>query len=258
LQKKKTYRRVRFDAKTILAADAQPEFAAPENRKYLSLNVDFGVDEWSFDTLSEFLAATAESPKFAFYLVNKDFSVQLQVDYYSKATRVCAKAPAREQIERIFSLFERDVERCRLPEILTAEQEGKIFIGHGRSTQWRDLKDHLHDQHGYDIQAYEIGSRAGHTIRDILEEMLEESTFALLVMTAEDETKDGNSRARQNVIHEIGLFQGKLGFHRAIMLLEEGTEEFSNVAGIQHINFPKGSIRAAFGDVLAVLRREVG
>jgi predicted nucleotide-binding protein len=116
----------------------------------------------------------------------------------------------------------------------------------------------LHEKHGYAIEAYEIGSRAGHTIRDILEEMLGASTFALLVMTGEDDTKDGKLLARQNVVHEAGLFQGKLGFSRAIILLEEGTEEFSNVHGLQQIRFSKGNIKESFGDVLAVLKREVG
>lgn len=104
--------------------------------------------------------------------------------------------------------------------------------------------------------AYEIGARAGHAIRDILEEILEKSSFALLVMTAEDETADGRRLARQNVIHETGLFQGKLGFSRAIVLLEEGTEEFSNIQGLQQIRYTKGRIKETFGEVLAVLRRE--
>jgi hypothetical protein len=51
--------------------------------------------------------------------------------------------------------------------------------------------------------------------------------------TGEDETKDGKLLARQNVVHEAGLFQGKLGFTRAIILLEEVTEEFSNLAGLK-------------------------
>lgn len=116
--------------------------------------------------------------------------------------------------------------------------------------------DHLHEKHDYSVQAYEIGSRAGHTIRDILEEMLRETSFALLVMTGEDETKDGKTLARQNVVHEAGLFQGKLGFGRAIILLEAGTEEFSNIEGLQQIRFSKGNIKESFGDVVAVLRRE--
>jgi Predicted nucleotide-binding protein containing TIR-like domain len=51
--------------------------------------------------------------------------------------------------------------------------------------------------------------------------------------TGKDETKDGKLLARQNVVHEAGLFQGKLGFTRAIILLEEVTEEFSNLAGLK-------------------------
>jgi predicted nucleotide-binding protein len=60
------------------------------------------------------------------------------------------------------------------------------------------------------------------------------------------------------VIHETGLFQGRLGFSRAIVLLEDGAEEFSNLAGIQQIRFAKSNIKETFGEVLAVLRREFG
>lgn len=55
---------------------------------------------------------------------------------------------------------------------------------------------------------------------------------------------------------ELGLFQGKLGFARAVVLLEEGTEEFSNIHGIHQIRFAKGRIKETFGDILATLRRE--
>jgi len=155
-------------------------------------------------------------------------------------------------------IFEEKFAESQLPAEEESYQPPVVFVGHGGSGLWRDLKDHLQDKHGYDVQAYEIGSRAGHTIRDILEEMLEESSFALLVLTGEDETKDGKLHARQNVVHETGLFQGKLGFSRAIVLLEDGTEEFSNIAGIQQIRFSKGNIKETFGDVLAVLKREFG
>lgn len=133
-----------------------------------------------------------------------------------------------------------------------------VFLGHGRSSLWKDLRDHLRDQHGYKVEAYETGTRAGHTIRDIVEEMATKSDVAFLVHTAEDELSNGKFQSRPNVIHETGLFQGKLGFPRAIVLLEEGCEEFSNLAGIQQIRFKKGNIREAFGDVLATLRREFG
>ena len=61
---------------------------------------------------------------------------------------------------------------------------------------------------------------------------------------------------QQNVVHEIGLFQGRLGFARGIILLEEGVEEFSNISGIEQIRFNTGRIRETFGEVVATIRRE--
>ena len=112
--------------------------------------------------------------------------------------------------------------------------------------------------HGYTVIAYEIGARAGHAIRDILKSMIAHSSFAVLVMTAEDKDPDDNFHARPNVIHELGLFQGYLGFDRAIALLEEGTQEFSNIHGMHQLRYDRGRIKETFGDVLATIRREVG
>ena len=63
-------------------------------------------------------------------------------------------------------------------------------------------------------------------------------------------------RPRQNVIHEAGLFQGRPGFKRAIILLEDGCEEFSNVHGLGQIRFPGENVSAVFEDVRRVLERE--
>jgi predicted nucleotide-binding protein len=63
---------------------------------------------------------------------------------------------------------------------------------------------------------------AGLTNIGRLSQMLDEAAIAFLSMTSEDEQADGKLHARMNVIHEVGLFQGRLGFHRAILLLEEG------------------------------------
>jgi predicted nucleotide-binding protein len=86
--------------------------------------------------------------------------------------------------------------------------------------------------------------------------MLEAAAIALIVMTAEDEQPGGKIRARMNVIHEAGLFQGRLGFTKAIILLEEGCEEFSNIEGLGQIRFPTGNISACFEEVRRVLERE--
>jgi predicted nucleotide-binding protein len=253
----KWFRRVKFDSKTFFAANKTLESLASSKIKYLSLLVDSGGERWEYDTIQEFLAAVDKG--WPGCLVTADKDLVVAVTSHGDFVTVRVKAPSREEIERITSVFEADAARCKLPEPPPpAAPAAKVFIGHGGDPQWKDLKDHLHEKHGYVVEAYEIGSRAGHAIRDILEEMLEASSFALLVMTGEDETKDGKLLARQNVVHEAGLFQGHLGFGRAIILLEDGTEEFSNIAGLQQIRFSKGRIRETFGDVLAVLKRELG
>mgnify|MGYP003610456630 CR=1 FL=1 len=185
-----------------------------------------------------------------------DVNISITINYTKNAdTTLIVEAKSRGEIENVFELFEENQAQSIVPndkEIKTPV----IFIGHGRSSLWRDLKDHLTDKHDYKIEAYETGARAGHTIRDVLDEMANKSSFAILVMTGEDEDKDGKLKARPNVIHEIGLFQGRLGFSRAIVLLEDETEEFSNLFGIQQLRFSKGNIKEVFGDVLATLKRE--
>ena len=56
--------------------------------------------------------------------------------------------------------------------------------------------------------------------------MLDEAGFALLVLTAESERTDGVVLARQNVVHEAGLFQGRLGWRKAIVLREMAARSF--------------------------------
>jgi len=86
--------------------------------------------------------------------------------------------------------------------------------------------------------------------------MLESSSFAILAMTGEIASRSGKKLPRLNVVHEAGLFQGKLGFSRAIILLEKRVKVFSNLDGVQIIPFKKGCIETTFGDVLATIKRE--
>jgi predicted nucleotide-binding protein len=57
-------------------------------------------------------------------------------------------------------------------------------------------------------------------------------------------------------VHESGLFQGRLGFRRAIVLVEEGCGTFSNIDGLGYVSFPVGRIESIFQDLRQVLERE--
>src|SRR5262245_14415489 len=127
----------------------------------------------------------------------------------------------------------------------------KIFIGHGHSLVWRELKDFIVGTLKLPCDEFNAVPSAGLPVAVRLKQMLGDAAFAFLVLTAEDERKDGKIQARMNVVHEAGLFQGRLGFEKAIILLEEGCEKFSNIDGLGDIRFPPGSIKSAFEESVA-------
>jgi hypothetical protein len=70
----------------------------------------------------------------------------------------------------------------------------KIFIGHGRSAAWRDLKDFVVERLKLPYDEFNAESAAGITNVDRLSEMLRNAAFAFLVFTAEDELADGGCK----------------------------------------------------------------
>lgn len=132
----------------------------------------------------------------------------------------------------------------------------KVFIGHGQSHVWKDLKDFIQDRLHLPWDEFNRVPVAGlaNTLR--LSQMLDDAAIAFLILTGEDEQADNKIHARMNVVHEVGLFQGRLGFEKAIILLEDGCEEFSNINGLGQIRFPNGNITAAFEEIRRVLERE--
>ena len=263
MRKTKTYQNTKFGTDVVREAFRVFTKQLPEGIAVASDILNIKPDDaegWRYDTDEEFFAAYRKPCVYAFFY--KAFPARVgshfQFNFANNNSAVEITRPRAPEIEEVFDVFERNLAISQLPEPISAPANLEVFIGHGRSPLWRDLKDHLTDKHGYSVTAYEVGARAGHTIRDILDEMLTESSFALLVMTGEDETSSGEVRARQNVVHEVGLFQGKLGFSRAIVIAEKDVELFSNIDGVQQLRFNPGNIAEVYGDVLATLRREFG
>lgn len=151
------------------------------------------------------------------------------------------------------------VEHLKLIDIAGVQNElagNKVFIGHGRSPLWLKLKDSIQIRLGLPWDEFNRVPIAGVATAERLSEMLDDATFAFLVFTGEDEVPGESTRARENVVHEAGLFQGRLGFRRAIILIEAGCGEFSNIHGLGQVQFPRGKIEAIFEQVRQVLERE--
>jgi hypothetical protein len=216
------------------------------------MRVDNGRESWTFDSREEFFAYALGADEFRIDHIAGPGRLIVQVDKFNQSY-IVVEFPRRENIVAVFNVFESHIDNSR---VIESDQPIKVFIGHGRNPQWRDLKDHLRDLHGFEVVAYEIGPRAGLSVKEVLENMLSESSFALLLLTGEDEQTDGKLHARQNVIHELGLFQGRLGFTRAIAVIEDGVDEFSNIFGVNQIRFSCGKIRETYGDIIATIRRE--
>jgi len=124
-----------------------------------------------------------------------------------------------------------------ISDINRAYQPNRVFVGHGRNPAWSRVLIYLRDELQLEAEAYETKAHASEHIVDILKDYLDRCNLAVIIMTADDVTALGTARARQNVIHEAGLFQGRHGFGRVFLLQEAKVEEFSNIAGLQTIRF---------------------
>ncbi|HKB67939.1 MAG TPA: nucleotide-binding protein [Pyrinomonadaceae bacterium] len=124
-----------------------------------------------------------------------------------------------------------------------------VFLGHGRNPLWLAVRSFLENDCGLEVVCFESKTRTSESIVSIVESMLEQASFAVIVMTAEDATADGQMRARENVVHEAGLSQGKLGFNRVVILRQEGVEVPSNLAGLQCLSFNDSKVSQAFYDL---------
>ena len=260
---------VRF-LKTVFGADILREAVhlmdernSNNGVRYKRLKMSLGEATWSYDEPEEFYADYPKSTGLVQFSAGGDGTPEYGLWVYvfrdgnDRQTTVEVTGPTRADIETVANVFEASREASKLPDD-PVQSKGKIFIGHGGSTLWQDLHHHLVNLQGYEVDAYEVGVRAGHGVRDILESMLDSSYMAFLIMTGEDETAEEQIRPRQNVVHELGFFQGRLGFPRGIAVVEEGIELFSNVYGIQQIRFSPGNLKEAYGEIVATIRREFG
>ncbi|HEY2545664.1 MAG TPA: TIR domain-containing protein [Candidatus Acidoferrum sp.] len=155
-----------------------------------------------------------------------------------------------EHYETRLGHSQQEVDRKKMP------KAQRIFLGHGRNKLWARVHIYLKDELHLSVEAWESNPRAGLHSVDVLNEVLDSCTFAVIIGTGEDATADGGLRARQNVVHEIGLFQGRLGFKKVALLQQRGVEEFSNLAGLQVIPFSGLQVEETFYELRRMLERE--
>lgn len=177
-----------------------------------------------------------------------DGTVRLDLDANPEETALAILAEAREVLAR----YPRVV-----PEVHPAGF--KVFVAYGGGRAWEAVRDYLR-RADIDVDAFTQYERAGQVTLDVVSEMIHSASMAVIVMTAADTMADGSRRARQNVVHEAGFAQGALGTRNVIVLLEDGVDPPSNIAGVTYIGFRQGEIHTTEKRVVALLqsRMEAG
>ena len=134
----------------------------------------------------------------------------------------------------------------RIGERKEAEQKPKrIFISHGRSLDWHKIQSYLDKDLGYSTLELAQEANLGRTVLQKLNDESSRCSCAVIIMTGDDSFQN-EIRARENVMHEIGFFQGKYGLHNVIILHEEGVTIPSNISGLVYISFPRNTIEVTF------------
>ena len=133
------------------------------------------------------------------------------------------------------------------------ESMRRVFITHGRSNDWRSVQPFIERDIGLSTIELAQEPNMGRTIIEKLIDNAARCDSAVIVMTGDDVANEDEARVRENVIHEIGFFQGRYGRSVVILLHEDGVNVPTNLAGVAYVPFPKGQIEAGFH----VLQREL-
>jgi sugar/nucleoside kinase (ribokinase family) len=129
-----------------------------------------------------------------------------------------------------------------------------IFISHGKNAEWFAVQRFVEDRFASPVYSFESAPWGGHELSEALSKTLERCSLSVCVLTAEDFTDDGRKFARQNVIHEVGLFQGQHGFDRVVLLVEEGCDFVPRAATPYAIYFPHNQVYQAFYQLAEIIK----
>ncbi|MBL4801257.1 MAG: nucleotide-binding protein [Emcibacter sp.] len=162
---------------------------------------------------------------------------------------------SRPQVKKLARDIEQIFELRANSELEQPKKESpqRVFISHGHSDEWRKVQPFI--EKDVKLTTIELAQEPniGRTIIEKLIDNADRCDSAVIIMTGDDFTKEEEARVRENVMHEIGFFQGYYGRNLVIMLHEEGVNIPTNLSRIVYVPFPKGSIETSFH----VLQREL-
>jgi predicted nucleotide-binding protein len=149
----------------------------------------------------------------------------------------------REKIRVLKSIDERlDVyeSATTVPAAHTAASDAPIFLVHGRDLQRREIVRRFLET--VTDRAIVVLAEQPNRGQDLLGKLLsqaQQAGFAVVLLTADDlgglEGNEPKSRARQNVVFELGLFIGLLGREKVAALNDPSIEIPTDFSGVAYI-----------------------
>lgn len=119
----------------------------------------------------------------------------------------------------------------------------RVFIVHGHDEATKhDVALFLHRLTGKDPVILHEQPNLGMHVVTKLEKAAATANFAVVLLTPDDlgkakADKDLQSRARQNVVFEMGFFMAKLGRERVVILYTDGVEVPGDTGGMLYIKY---------------------
>ena len=120
----------------------------------------------------------------------------------------------------------------------------KVFIVHGHNESVKQTVARTLENIGLTPIILAEQPDKGRTVIEKFENEGNDVGFAVVLLTADDKGRKNKarsmqSRARQNVVFEMGYFMALLGRERVMLLLQEGVEEPSDLKGIVYTALDK-------------------
>jgi hypothetical protein len=136
----------------------------------------------------------------------------------------------------------------------TSSPPAGVFIAHNDDAQWDVVHRFLEQECGVAVYSLSLDV-PGEELADQMRRYLSRCGFAVCVLSASSGA-GADRHADHSVVHQAGILQGRYGFARVAMLVEEGCEMFSNVAGLIRFDFRAGHVETTFWQLERMLRRE--
>jgi sugar/nucleoside kinase (ribokinase family) len=128
-----------------------------------------------------------------------------------------------------------------------------VLLAHGAPDEWSRVLSFLTGNCGLRVHRFDAESIETDDVTS-MGRATDECGFAVCILSRHDTRR--SRVTNQRVIQHAGAFHGRYGFGRVALLVEEGCEVLSNVAGLIRLDFQTGHIDSTFIQLEQMLRRE--